>query len=175
MPLQNYTQNIDTLETRAGVQKVLQCHGSFATASCINCHTTVPGNAIEADIMNHTIPHCKACAAAAAPLPAPKAKKKGKKRNLAPWESDGEEEPDIPAVPAGIMKVNLVRRHEYVAGLKRVVVAGYHVLWREALGCVRESIARRPTQGRLVDRHRDVAQGISSGRDTQYVLSRFLL
>ncbi|GJE91264.1 SIR2-domain-containing protein [Phanerochaete sordida] len=106
--LRNYTQNIDTLETRAGVQKVLQCHGSFATASCINCKVTVPGNAIEADIMNHNIPLCKLCAAAPVPASAPavKPKKKGRKK-LQPWESDGEEEPDVPELPPGIMKPDI--------------------------------------------------------------------
>jgi hypothetical protein len=35
-----------------------------------------------------------------------KIKKKGKKkRSSLPWESDGEEEPDMPAFPSGIMKV----------------------------------------------------------------------
>ena len=29
--LRNYTQNIDTLEQVAGIEKVIQCHGSFAT------------------------------------------------------------------------------------------------------------------------------------------------
>lgn len=28
--LRNYTQNIDDLESSAGIQKVLQCHGSFS-------------------------------------------------------------------------------------------------------------------------------------------------
>lgn len=27
--LRNYTQNIDTLESQAGVEKVLQCHGEY--------------------------------------------------------------------------------------------------------------------------------------------------
>ena len=29
--LKNYTQNIDTLEQVAGIENVIQCHGSFAT------------------------------------------------------------------------------------------------------------------------------------------------
>lgn len=103
---QNYTQNIDTLEVRAGVRNVLQCHGSFATASCINCHQHVPGIAIEADILNQRVPLCTICRVTQPNL-AEKTKKKTtkKKRNLAPWESDGEEEPDVPAYPPGIMKV----------------------------------------------------------------------
>ncbi|KAL7280338.1 hypothetical protein ACG7TL_005255 [Trametes sanguinea] len=57
--LRNYTQNIDTLETLAGVKRVVQCHGSFATASCINCRVRVPGADIADDIMNQRVPICK--------------------------------------------------------------------------------------------------------------------
>ena len=34
--LRNYTQNIDTLEQVAGIQNVIQCHGSFATGKYPN-------------------------------------------------------------------------------------------------------------------------------------------
>lgn len=46
--LRNYTQNIDNLESYAGVQpeKMVQCHGSFATASCITCHWKIQGERI---------------------------------------------------------------------------------------------------------------------------------
>ncbi|KAI0825782.1 SIR2-domain-containing protein [Irpex lacteus] len=102
--LRNYTQNIDTLETQVGVRKVVQCHGSFATASCINCRVKVPGNAIEAEIMSRTIPLCKSCTS----TPIVKPRKKGKKKkNAQPWESDGEEEPDIPPFSSGIMKPDI--------------------------------------------------------------------
>jgi NAD-dependent SIR2 family protein deacetylase len=49
--LRNYTQNIDCLETRAGVpaDKLLQCHGCFATASCVVCrHKVRPRFALRA-------------------------------------------------------------------------------------------------------------------------------
>ncbi|KAH8104056.1 SIR2-domain-containing protein [Cristinia sonorae] len=105
--LRNYTQNIDTLETRAGVQRVLQCHGSFATASCVNCRAKFPGNAIEDEIMNHRVPICKTCPPVHPPVKNAKAKKKGKKKNASPWENDSEEEPDIPAYPPGIIKPDI--------------------------------------------------------------------
>jgi NAD-dependent SIR2 family protein deacetylase len=35
--LRNYTQNIDTLENAAQINNVIQCHGSFATATCTTC------------------------------------------------------------------------------------------------------------------------------------------
>lgn len=107
MTAQNYTQNIDTLETRAGVQKVLQCHGSFATASCINCRAQFPGNYIETEIMSHEVPVCKTCPPILPPAKSVKSKKK-KKKNASPWENDSEEEPDVPAYPPGIIKVTLL-------------------------------------------------------------------
>ncbi|KAF8644752.1 hypothetical protein AX16_008296 [Volvariella volvacea WC 439] len=57
----NYTQNIDTLETLVGVKNVLQCHGSFATATCLICKRRVPGKDIEYAILNHKVPICGIC------------------------------------------------------------------------------------------------------------------
>jgi NAD-dependent deacetylase sirtuin 1 len=59
--LRNYTQNIDTLEQAAGISRVVQCHGSFATASCMVCSHQVDAEAIRADIMNQVIPKCSCC------------------------------------------------------------------------------------------------------------------
>lgn len=106
--VQNYTQNIDTLETLAGVRSVLQCHGSFATASCLNCRVRLPGNAIEADILKGEVPICKACADNAKSTQLPqkrkrgKRKSKGKKKN--PFEEADTEEEEI-VYPPYIMKV----------------------------------------------------------------------
>ncbi|CAG6017805.1 unnamed protein product [Menidia menidia] len=59
--LRNYTQNIDTLEQVAGVQRIIQCHGSFATASCLTCKHKVDCEAIREDIFNQVVPHCPRC------------------------------------------------------------------------------------------------------------------
>ncbi|MCJ8730853.1 hypothetical protein PDJAM_G00189220 [Pangasius djambal] len=59
--LRNYTQNIDTLEQVAGVQRVMQCHGSFATASCLVCKHKVDCDAIREDIFRQVVPHCPKC------------------------------------------------------------------------------------------------------------------
>jgi NAD-dependent histone deacetylase SIR2 len=59
--LRNYTQNIDTLEQIAGITNVLQCHGSFASASCIACGHRVNGSAIQDDIFKQQIPYCPIC------------------------------------------------------------------------------------------------------------------
>ncbi|XP_047458114.1 NAD-dependent protein deacetylase sirtuin-1 [Mugil cephalus] len=59
--LRNYTQNIDTLEQVAGVQRIIQCHGSFATASCLVCKHKVDCEAVREDIFNQVVPHCPRC------------------------------------------------------------------------------------------------------------------
>ncbi|KAI0687145.1 SIR2-domain-containing protein [Cerioporus squamosus] len=105
--LRNYTQNIDTLETLAGVQRVVQCHGSFATASCINCRLRVPGNEIADDIMNQRVPLCKVCKVPQPPAATSKSgKKKGKKKKDG-WDSDESDEPDVPLYPPGVMKPDI--------------------------------------------------------------------
>lgn len=50
--LTNYSQNIDNIESAAGIlpEKLIQCHGSFATATCFQCGYQVPGETIFADI-----------------------------------------------------------------------------------------------------------------------------
>jgi len=59
--LRNYTQNIDTLEQVAGISKVVQCHGSFATASCTKCKSKLSAEHVRSDIMNQKIPICPQC------------------------------------------------------------------------------------------------------------------
>ncbi|KAJ7281537.1 DHS-like NAD/FAD-binding domain-containing protein [Mycena rebaudengoi] len=106
---QNYTQNIDTLETLAGVSRVLQCHGSFATASCLFCRRQVPGSVIEADILAQKVPLCSVCNAPRSGISSPKkkGKKKSSKKAKGGWDSDDEDESDGPTYPPGIMKPNI--------------------------------------------------------------------
>lgn len=62
--LTNYSQNIDNLEAKAGIQpdKLVQCHGSFATASCVKCGYRVPGETLFPQIRAGEIPRCRRCA-----------------------------------------------------------------------------------------------------------------
>ncbi|KAI7829631.1 DHS-like NAD/FAD-binding domain-containing protein [Gamsiella multidivaricata] len=66
--LRNYTQNIDTLEQKAGICRILQCHGSFATASCLRCKHQVPGDDIKDVILKQEVAYCKVCQTATSPL-----------------------------------------------------------------------------------------------------------
>ncbi|KAM4636015.1 NAD-dependent protein deacetylase sirtuin-1 [Discoglossus pictus] len=59
--LRNYTQNIDTLEQVAGIQRIIQCHGSFAMASCLICKYKVDCEAVREDIFNQIVPRCPRC------------------------------------------------------------------------------------------------------------------
>ncbi|XP_054030573.1 NAD-dependent protein deacetylase sirtuin-1 [Dryobates pubescens] len=61
--LRNYTQNIDTLEQVAGIQRIIQCHGSFATASCLICKYKVDCEVVREDIFNQVVPRCPRCPA----------------------------------------------------------------------------------------------------------------
>lgn len=62
--LTNYSQNIDNLEAKAGISpdKLVQCHGSFATATCVKCGYKVPGESIFPEIKAGRIPRCRKCA-----------------------------------------------------------------------------------------------------------------
>ena len=119
---QNYTQNIDTLETAAGVQHVLQCHGSFATASCIQCRKKVIGTEIEEEILAGQVPLCKVCNSGDWNTnndSKEKPKTRKKKRKNGGWDDDEseEDEPDLPDYPPGIMKVFFPPLTLLVAGL----------------------------------------------------------
>lgn len=63
--LTNFTQNIDNLESAAGIrpEKLIQCHGSFATATCIECGHHVPGARIHSDLAAGRVSRCEACVA----------------------------------------------------------------------------------------------------------------
>lgn len=61
--LTNYTQNIDNIESHAGIlpDKLIQCHGSFATASCIECAYQVPCAQIYNDLKAGRVARCDRC------------------------------------------------------------------------------------------------------------------
>lgn len=58
-----FTQNIDTLERRAGVpaEKIIEAHGSFATQRCINCKVPYDDERMKEDVMAGSIPRCDKC------------------------------------------------------------------------------------------------------------------
>ncbi|XP_075998369.1 NAD-dependent protein deacetylase sirtuin-3 isoform X2 [Genypterus blacodes] len=67
--LRMYTQNIDGLEKLCGIpdDKLVEAHGSFATASCHLCYTPYPAEEAKHAIMNDNVPVCTFCAATVKP------------------------------------------------------------------------------------------------------------
>ena len=104
--LRVYTQNIDNLEHLAGVRddKLVQCHGSFATASCMRCKLQVSGEEIREDVLNGVVPKCVACEVEREHQQS-RQKKKKRKRNT-DWEDDDDDDEDDDIIE-GIMKVLL--------------------------------------------------------------------
>ncbi|CAK7896762.1 NAD-dependent histone deacetylase Sir2p [[Candida] anglica] len=87
--LRNYTQNIDNLEGTVGIEpeRLIQCHGSFAYASCITCGYQVKGDVIFPEIRKKEIAYCPKCS--------PKRKKLLAKDDVYVQESFGVMKPDI--------------------------------------------------------------------------------
>ncbi|KAK4957627.1 NAD-dependent histone deacetylase sir2 [Elasticomyces elasticus] len=117
----NYTQNIDNLEALAGIKpdRLIQCHGSFATASCRKCKHKVPGHAIFEDIRAKRIARCKRCVkdlAKEATRPKPLRKKRSSlKLHKNDWDSSsGEEDDNIPE--PGVMKPDITFFGEQLPG-----------------------------------------------------------
>lgn len=58
--LRCFTQNIDTLELSAGIpeDKLVFAHGSFATASCIQCQAPYSRDWVKSEVFEQKIPRC---------------------------------------------------------------------------------------------------------------------
>ncbi|KAK6318054.1 hypothetical protein J4Q44_G00113450 [Coregonus suidteri] len=67
--LRMYTQNIDGLEKISGIpdEKLVEAHGSFATASCHLCYTPFPAQEAKSAIMSDEVPVCTFCQATVKP------------------------------------------------------------------------------------------------------------
>lgn len=110
--LTNYSQNIDNLEVKAGLpkEKLIQCHGSFGTASCVQCHYQIQGEKIFPDIRAGKIPKCTRCLSSLKASGAPKRKRSaGAEKKRRRWadndSSEDNSEYDIPS--AGVMKPDI--------------------------------------------------------------------
>ncbi|KAG2219821.1 hypothetical protein INT45_006264 [Circinella minor] len=61
--LRNFTQNIDTLERLTGLpeDKIVEAHGSFATASCIECDKEAVEEDVRECVKHAKVPRCEKC------------------------------------------------------------------------------------------------------------------
>ena len=111
--LTNFTQNIDNLEHHAGIfpERLIQCHGSFATATCVECKYRVAGQEIYKDLKAGRVARCDRCIRVSRQLNSAGVKRKrsmtsfaARKKKRAEYEdSTDDEEYDIAV--AGVMKV----------------------------------------------------------------------
>ena len=120
--LTNYSQNIDNIESAAGIlpEKLIQCHGSFASATCIACQWKIPLTAdsyVYQEMKKKNVPKCRRCIERLRLRPAVMKRKrsqngqdkKRKKTSGYPHDgdtSDEDNEYDYPT--AGVMKPDII-------------------------------------------------------------------
>jgi NAD-dependent histone deacetylase SIR2 len=114
--LTNYSQNIDNIEAKAGIrkEKLIQCHGSFATASCVKCKYQVPGEDIFEEVKAGKIPRCKKCARSLRATTNSKKRKVSKdgtekkvRRRPGNFDDNSDSEYDMPDLSCGVMKPDI--------------------------------------------------------------------
>jgi len=111
--LTNYTQNIDNVEANAGIlkAKLIQCHGSWATATCRKCKYNVPGEDIFDAVRAQKPAECNKCKEdMAARKPTLKRKRASngsgsKKKRSSDEDSESDGAYDIPQ--PGVMKPDI--------------------------------------------------------------------
>lgn len=103
--LRDYTQNIDTLEQAVGISKVLNCHGSFATASCVTCGYQCPGAGIKNDVFAQRVPPCPECSRRKALTTAAGKKRKRSQKNC--YDSGFDEDETNDTRRDGILKPDI--------------------------------------------------------------------
>jgi NAD-dependent SIR2 family protein deacetylase len=59
--LRNYTQNVDGLERRANISRLVECHGTMNRFKCMKCRKKVELRAVVDDIISQKVPVCHAC------------------------------------------------------------------------------------------------------------------
>jgi NAD+-dependent protein deacetylase SIR2 len=108
--LRNYTQNIDNVESYAGIQpeRVIHCHGSWKSATCRKCKTTVPGEQIFDALRRRVVATCQSCTLPAEGLKRKRpagALKPRKKPSSGDFDDDDDEDDDMPT--PGVMKPDI--------------------------------------------------------------------
>ncbi|KAK5652755.1 hypothetical protein OQA88_9608 [Cercophora sp. LCS_1] len=114
--LTNYSQNIDNLEAKAGItpDKLIQCHGSFATATCVKCGHKVVGDTLFPEIRAGKIPRCRKCSQGSRGTNNSRKRKMNKdgtekkpRRRPGDYDSNSDSEFDTPSNNSGVMKPDI--------------------------------------------------------------------
>ena len=116
--LTNYTQNIDDLEAAAKVSKakVIQCHGSFATATCCSCGRVIKAEVYLPKVRKRLAPKCPRCLKRpTGPQSCRSKSKTGTKRKRQEWEDDESDIASISDATRGIFKPDIVFYGEKVS------------------------------------------------------------
>ena len=59
--LRVYTQNVDGLERKVGLTRLVECHGSFASFTCLRCQARADPDECKARILQGDMPTCPMC------------------------------------------------------------------------------------------------------------------
>ena len=113
--LTNFTQNIDDLESHAGIEsdKLVQCHGSFATATCQKCRVQVRIRDILTELRAGKVARCRVCQKRIERLGVLGMKRKrsttrfqsSSKKRRKEWEAESDDQDTYEVEEAGVMKV----------------------------------------------------------------------
>lgn len=116
--LTNYSQNIDDLEAAAHVTKdrIIQCHGSFATATCCSCGRRVKADLYLPKVRKGVAPKCPRCLKRPATSDNHRSKTQaGKKRKRQDWENSESDIESEANATKGIFKPDIVFYGEKVS------------------------------------------------------------
>ena len=145
-----YTQNIDGLEIAAGVTSdhLVQCHGSFKSATCIKCRTSVPGDEIKENLLKGEIANCKACEA----VFEAKSKRKGKRPRFDDSSDDSSEESEL---AISVMKPDIIFFGEKLPDTFAERIHGGDLQSSDLILCIGTSLQVAPVSDvmRCVPRH----------------------
>ncbi|KAH0292702.1 SIR2-domain-containing protein, partial [Aureobasidium sp. EXF-3399] len=116
--LTNYTQNIDNIEAYAGIdpERLIQCHGSWATASCRKCNTEVQGDAIFEDVRQQRVSFCQTCLDIIEKQPRKRKRTSNGKSKSRSNHSDSEDDGRYDVPQPGVMKPNITFFGEKLPG-----------------------------------------------------------
>ena len=113
----NFTQNIDNLEGHAGISpdKLIQCHGSFGTATCTECKYKVNCEEIGKDLKAGRVARCNRCLKILQDMKpgfkrkrcAGNSSKPKKNRQIYEDSTDEDEDEDEDMIVAGVMKPDI--------------------------------------------------------------------
>jgi hypothetical protein len=155
--LTNYTQNIDNIEAYAGIdpERLIQCHGSWATASCRKCQTEVNGDIIFEDVRQQRVSFCQTCLDILEKQPRKRKRTSNGKSKSRSSHSDSEDDGRYDVPQPGVMKV---RPDQILASASKLIyVARYYFLRREASRpLLRQTHRARRRRSRSDHRHRHI-------------------